>query len=163
MENKISKSAEELGIETLESFCQEIHSRLGLKDDEVTCIIQDVVTVVFLRKGKNYKESKTKVPQVWMKTECFKLCFIQHNSNTVELYWIETFAKCKGMGTDIMNTILDVADELGVKVRAIPADFDHGHNGTKAFAMLRRLREWYVSFGFQNSIIKKAVYTYNPS
>ena len=153
------KTADELGIETLELYCETLRQRLGIEIDQVQTIIQpEIGTNVLIKRNspKRYTEIKTNVPTFKMENECFKLSFIQHDKDTVELYWIEIFEKCKGMGSDIMNTILDVADECDVDIRTIPADFDTTGSKYDIFT----LRKWYESFGFRNGFYKKAVYTY---
>lgn len=152
-------TCDELGIETLETYCDELRMRLGIEVNQVQTVIQkQVFTDVLVKKNspKRYHEQKDNVPTFNMENECFKLSFLQHDENTVELYWIETFEKCKGMGSDLMNTILDVADDLGIDIRTIPADFD----GVKGKYDIFTLRKWYESFGFTNGFYKKAVYTY---
>lgn len=151
------KTASELGIETLELFADTVRERLGVGYEQVTCYISDIQTSVCRVNARGrYEETKPKCAVFSMTTDCFRLDLIQHNSKCVEIYWIETYDRCKGQGTDIMNTILDVADELQIDVRAIPADFDSGGD----FRLLVRLRDWYRSFGFVASKFNREVFMY---
>ena len=152
------KTADELGIETLEMFADTVRERLGVEFDQVTCYISDIETNVqkYNARGR-YIEHKPKCAVFSMITDYFKLDFIQHNKTCVEIYWVEVFNRCKGQGTDIMNIILDVADEQQIDIRTIPADFI---NPTKSSNVLARLRDWYRSFGFIQSKFKKEVFIY---
>ena len=82
--------------------------------------------------------------------ECMKLQIMERSSTEVELFWIETGEKCKGLGSDIVNSILDTADELKKNVVVLPVDFDTEWSGMSPINYLRRLRAWYKSFGFKS-------------
>lgn len=151
------KTASELGIETLELFADTVRERLGVEYEQVNCYISDIQTSVCrVNASGRFEETKPKCAVFSMMTDCFRLDLIQHNQKCVEIYWIETFDRCKGQGTDIMNTILDVADEQQIDVRAIPADI--ASNGDHR--LLVRLRDWYRSFGFVAGKLQKEVFIY---
>ena len=152
---RINKNGESQKImvmnsELMEMFVSVLSERITF--NSVTGVINEsLVTEVLDYKNRRYREVKNRVPQLTMMNECIKLSFIPCNNNTIELFWIETLTeKCQGYGTEVMNHILDVADELGINIRTIPADFDHGETGYAAMKMLNRLRAWYESFGFEN-------------
>jgi len=151
-------TAAELGIQTLENFADAVRERLGFPAENVKCVIQDIWTDVSKvnRRGR-FMEKKTQCATFNMKNDCYHLSLIQHNSQCVEVYWIQVFDKCKGLGTEIMNHILDIADEQGIDVRAIPSDFD---NPTKDPRVLVKLRDWYRSFGFVAGKLQKEVFVY---
>jgi len=59
--------------------------------------------------------------------------------------------KGKGIGTDLLNTILDYCDEKGYKLFLHPFPLDYTKdkfNLKKALPLFYRLRDWYLSFGF---------------
>lgn len=86
--------------------------------------------------------------------EKFKIQFTPVSSNTVELQWIEVFDNGNGLGTDLMNDILDVSDKTGINIKVLPVDFKCNEFG----GYLNRLREWYRSFGFTSKIYNKTPY-----
>ena len=94
---------------------------------------------IFRTKGVSY--------QMKIKNEDYRLSLIPNNSNSIEVWWIQVYKKGNGLGTDIMNNILDVSDELGIGVKVIPVDID-----SEEFVKgnLYRLRGWYRSFGFKS-------------
>ena len=160
LEIKNGKTADELGIELMEGFCEVVRERLNFPMEQVKCRIQDIWTDVLISPTKGvYRESKSQCPIFSMENDCFKLDFCQHDNKTVEIYWLEVKEKCKGMGTEIMNTILDVADEYAVNIRVIPSDFDIKGTNYNIYS----LRRWYISFGFINSINHPAVFTYKTA
>ena len=73
--------------------------------------------------------------------------------NAVELWWLEVQSKNSGRGTELLNTLLDVIDELGLNLYLTPVPFSPGGK-VKTNAELSnaffRLRNWYLSFdGFE--------------
>ncbi|WP_289063843.1 hypothetical protein [uncultured Zobellia sp.] len=77
----------------------------------------------------------------------FRLSLIPNNNHSIEIWWIQVYNKGNKLGTEIMNKILDVSDELGVGVKVIPVDIDNPDGKVRN---LYRLRDWYRSFGFVN-------------
>jgi len=156
-----------MNSELMEMFVSELSKKVQFNSINGE-INKQLVTEVLDFKNRRYREVKNRVPQLNMENECIKLSFIPCNNNTIELFWIETLTeKCQGYGTEIMNHILDVADELGINVRTIPADFNHdAQTFTESKKMLNRLRAWYESFGFTNEYKnnkKQPTYIYKHS
>ena len=59
--------------------------------------------------------------------------------------------KGKGIGTDLLNTILDYCDDKGYKLFLHPFPLDYtreNFNIKKALPLFYKLRNWYKSFGF---------------
>lgn len=94
---------------------------------------------VFRQKGCTY--------QIGYQNQNFRLSLTPLNSNTIEIWWIQVFNKGNGLGSDIMNNILDISDEMGIGVKVIPVDID---NEEMKVENLYRLRNWYKSFGFKS-------------
>ena len=70
----------------------------------------------------------------------------------IELWWLEINDKGNGLGTEIMNNILDIIDELGEKLYLTPVPFvTSGKYKTNMDYHNRflKLRGWYESFGFE--------------
>jgi GNAT superfamily N-acetyltransferase len=68
----------------------------------------------------------------------------------IYLAGIYVFNKGKGIGTDVMNTILDYCDENNYKLylHPFPPEFSKENlNEKKALLRFYKLRDWYKSFG----------------
>jgi hypothetical protein len=150
-------TTEELGVELLSMFGDEIRMKLDVPLSNIGTYVTNIHTEVASGNGR-YSEKKHQTPMFELKTDCFRLAFTKHSDDTIELYWIEVFDKCKGMGSELMNIILDTADEMGVNVRCIPTDM----KGDGNIKTLYRIRDWYRSFGFEAGKLAKAVFTYSP-
>lgn len=136
-------------VETLEDFTTLLSHNLNLSPEDWLPMITPMLTDVYWEaKNKRYSESKDEMHLMNYEDECVKLQISAVSNDCVELQWIEIKEKCKGMGSNIMNTILDTADELKVDVRVLPVDFDPGN--TKPIVYLRWLRDWYKSFEFKS-------------
>ena len=110
-------------------------------------------------KLKNYKEDKYGEYFLYENDVC-KLQFYELTESIVELFWIEVNYKNKGMGTLLLNKILDAADEVNVEIKLIPIPL---HSCEFDFESKRRLRNWYESFGFRSkSTLSPAMY-YSPN
>lgn len=129
----------------MEKFVIELSSRLELKPLDFLPRIQN--TGISVQNGcKRYSERKMTRTLNYL-SDKYKLIFSEYDNQTVELWWIEVFNKGIGLGTEILNSILNVSDELEIRVRVIPVDFD---NKEKKIENLIRLRDWYKSFGFKS-------------
>jgi len=129
----------------LEKFVIELSSKLGLKPMDFIPLIQN--TGISVQNGyKRYNESK-RTRTLNYQCDEYKLILSEYNNQTIELWWIQVFNKGKGLGSEILNTILDLSNEMGTRIRVIPVDFD---NKEKKIENLVRLRKWYKSFGFES-------------
>ena len=134
----------------LENFCTRLAENIGFDCDEWFPHIKDGwVSVFWEQKKRQYENKKSNKHTMKYEDECLKLEIMEVSPTEVEIFWIETKDKCKGMGSDIVNKVLDTADEMGVDVRVLPVDFDTEWSGLEPIQYLRRLREWYKSFGFK--------------
>jgi hypothetical protein len=98
-------------------------------------------------KGKSWVKSNYGKDMLYLKTQHFSIVFASSSINTVELYILQVKDKGKGIGTEAMNQVLDVADGLGINVCLIPS----GYQDRDDMAYHQFLRSWYASFGFVSS------------
>jgi len=80
-------------------------------------------------------------------TEEWTLIITPFNDGGIEIYKIEASKSKGGIGTKLMNMVLDAADELGVSVNLVPVPFTnrYGIEGINKYKLI----SWYVSFGFK--------------
>ena len=70
--------------------------------------------------------------------------------DTMYLEKIEVYQKNKGLGTDLLNKILDYCDEKNITLFLGPYPFDLANKPLKAkLNGFLRLKNWYESFGFE--------------
>ena len=136
---KSSKSEREI----LKDFQIKLNDRMRLNQNNWNKYSFEKRLMVF-HKNKRFRTTGFSY-QMEFKNEDYRLSLIPHNSNTIEIWWIQVYTKGNGLGTDIMNIILDISDELGIGVKVIPVDID---NKECKKGNLYRLRDWYKSFGF---------------
>ena len=149
---------------TLEIFATELAPKLGFDVHQWVPIVQNSAAEVWWEeKNKRYRSPKKQKHTMVYEDECLKLQLMERSSTDVELFWIETNDKCKGLGSETINHILDTADELGINVIVLPVDFDTEWSGMKPIEYLRRLRNWYKSFGFKKftPLTPELKYTHN--
>ena len=137
---------------TLNLFIKGLSKKLGLKfsdfDEEFGPKTTNVTMFDKKKRVKSKRFNQSKVVRSFS-YQCneYILQFLELTENEIELYWIEVKCKrCKGYGTELMNKILNVCDDLNIKLKAIPCDFDNPNCESN---LLLRLREWYRSFGFK--------------
>jgi len=117
---------------------------------------------------KTYKEIE-KVKKVFdVETSDYSLQFANISEGLLELCVIIVNNPGKGLGTEIMNHILDTSDELNITIKTVPApikdvsEIFFGNSKHQDFEIVKRLRKYYFSLGFRYSITSKAVMFYKP-
>ena len=113
------------------------------------------------RKGRvKYKESSNKpLPTSYLVTDEYFITLYEQGG-IIELFVIDVFNTGKGLGTKIMNHMLDVADEMNVKIKLIPIAYRA--SGTINFERdCARLKRFYMDFGFVPTSISPYL-TYTP-
>jgi len=113
------------------------------------------------RKGRiTYKETSNKpAPTSYLSTDEYYITLYEQGG-IIELFIIDVFDSGKGLGTKIMNHMLDVADEMNVKIKLIPIAYRA--SGTKDFERdCARLKRFYMDFGFVPTPISPYL-TYTP-
>lgn len=83
-------------------------------------------------------------------------CYKKNIPNCMFLEHIEVDKKSKGLGTHIMNIILDVCDEMNESLTCVPTDIQ-GKPGK-----LEKIRSWYSSLEFKKVINNSIFYRYSP-
>jgi len=83
-------------------------------------------------------------------------CYDNNITNGMFLEHIEVDNKSKGLGTLIMNIILDVCDEMKESLTCVPTDIV-GKTGK-----LDKIRNWYSSLEFKKVKNNSIFYRYNP-
>jgi|TARA_R110000823_G_C15811931_1_gene488335 hypothetical protein len=110
-------------------------------DHKITLIDHDFISVPF--KTKMYTKEYFKKVRHTIHSDQIQVEFYTKSKDTVELWWMETKPKGKGMGTMVLNNILDAADELGINIILCPIPQGEG-------AMpITKLRKWYSEFDFK--------------
>jgi len=169
-------------ILTLDTFIRELSKKLGVKPSDwlfqpsYPCRTSSTFIPFNQRNRKKQKRKEVKfektVPTFILQTEKFKLIMSAVSEFKVEIFMIKSLKEIKGIGTNLMNNILDVSDELGINVDVIPSDYDvefrkkfeespdtiKGQGLTK---YMKFLVSWYKSFGFKSSMFTPKL-TYYP-
>jgi len=100
--------------------------------------------------GKVYKEESDFEQHIEFRNEDFVFVLNAYNNDTVELYWLENISGKKGIGTNLMNILLDIADELNIKVRlcAVPFAAKKIFSNSDTYKAAIRLYNFYMDFDF---------------
>lgn len=91
--------------------------------------------------------------------ESYRLVISVASQNSVKLQYIEVLEEGKGLGTTIMNCILDAADELGIQIDVFASPFKTKYANVPMSKLTRamkkaqvkdtiRLINWYREFNF---------------
>ena len=158
MENyKIVEMTEEQLAETLQDpkmvlqlFMGQFVERNGLDHSNVHATIFNKGTETFW-KGRTWTEWVSECAGIGYETDEFNIVFAEKSTDTIELYMIEAKERGKGIGTELLNQVLDLADEFGINIQLVPTPYKNVND--KRYCSF--LREWYASFGFKSNI-------YNP-
>jgi hypothetical protein len=149
--------------EALESFVKEFSKMTNIPFDEFDNGYNERVseTLIYQKNNKFKKFKENRFGEFYKyENDIYKLKFCALNENLVELYWIEVYNNNKGIGTKLMNDILDAADEVNVEIKLIPIPLYSFNDDLESKI---RLRNWYKSFGFRSkSTLTPAMY-YSPN
>ena len=114
-------------------------------------ISSDHVKVPF--KGKRYfKQYKSHI-RGSVHSNKIQIEFNSKSENEVELWWIQCENSGIGLGTIILDKVLDIADHFGIKITLCPIPLDGGD--------ISKLRQWYTKFGFKGNMFSPYM-TYTP-
>ncbi len=94
-----------------------------------------------------------------MENKEFVLNFVEITDNAISLTYINVYNQGQGLGTELMNTILDVADEVQVAITTFASPFKDKYANIPAEELTRSMKrymtkstnkliEWYESFDF---------------
>lgn len=127
-------------------FADKFHENIG----GTRIIFAHMTKSIYLdRPGKKpYKyNSSIAEPTCYFDSPSYHIC-IFYNRDVLELHLMDVVDKNKGLGTRLMNAILDAADDLGMKVKLIPIAYQS--SDTPNFVSdCDRLKTFYKSFGFK--------------
>lgn len=98
-----------------------------------------------------------------MENEDFVLNFVEITDNAISLTYINVYNQGQGLGTELMNTLLDVADEVEVGITTFASPFEAKYANIPAEKLTRsmirhmtkatnKLIEWYESFDFSKYV-----------
>jgi len=93
-------------------------------------------------------------------TDEWSLTINPYNNKGIEIFKIEAKKSKSGVGSNLMNNILDIADELNLEVNLVPVPFQNRFGVIPAKENI--LRDWYKSFGFVTKPFT-TYFTYKPN
>lgn len=155
-----------MALDTLEWFATGLAKKIGISpSDWAPRIAHHSSRVWDINKKKPYYEEKPSLHIMSYEDECFRLEISEVSEDCVELLWLKVSDKCKGRGTELVNSVLDTADEMGIKVKVLPVDYEPNliGNQTTDIDYLKWLRDWYKSFEFKSYSTLTPALMYNPS
>ena len=119
----------------------------------------------YLPSGKIYREETDTQAHMEFITEDYRFVLNAYNDDTIELYWIQNLSGKKGIGTMLMNNLLDIADEMQIKIRLIAVPFAEKKIFSKndLYRAFIRLASYYNSFDFKRPKSNSAEFIYDPS
>jgi hypothetical protein len=153
-------------LDTLEYFATILAEKIGITpNDWFPRVSYHSSNVWNISKNKMYYEEKEQLHIMSYEDECFRLEISEVSADCVELLWLKVNDKCKGKGTEIVNNVLNTADEMGIKVKVLPVDFQPNLIGNQKTSMdyLKWLRDWYRSFEFKSYSNFTPALMYYPS
>jgi hypothetical protein len=93
-------------------------------------------------------------------TDEYSVTFCPSDNRVIELYKIEIKKPKCGIGTNLMNLILDVCDNMNIKCALIPVgEFRNRYGKTTPTDVLI---QWYGSFGFKKNVLTH-YFIYTPN
>ena len=142
--------ADRIMLNFMENTFKDLHDVPNL-EKTVKHISSDHVEVPF--KGKRYfKQYKSHV-RGSVHSNKTQIEFNSKSENEVELWWIQCENRGIGLGTILLNKVLDISDYFGIKITLCPIPLDGGD--------ISKLRTWYASFGFKGNTFSPYM-TYTP-
>ena len=104
----------------------------------------------------------------------FKLIIHIKDADNIGIHYLEVEEQGKGIGSDIMNIILDLCDDLKFDVELFATAFKSKYANVPIPELTKnmikhqdmanqRLRSWYNSFGFRSDMFKPFMMTYKAS
>ena len=155
-----------MALDTLEWFATGLAKKIGISPNDWAPRITNHSSRVWdINKNKPYREDKLSLHVMSYEDECFRLEISEVSEDCVELLWLKVNDSCKGRGTELVNSVLDTADEMGIKVKVLPVDYEPTLMGNQTTTMdyLKWLRDWYKSFEFKSYSTFTPALMYNPS
>jgi hypothetical protein len=141
-----------MSLDTLECFATILAEKIGITSNDWFPQRSNHQSFVYdFNKNKMHREEKKDLHIMSYEDECFRLEISEVSEDCVELLWLKVNDNCKGKGTELVNSVLDTADEMGIKVKVLPVDFETNLMGNQKTSLdyLKWLRDWYKSFDFK--------------
>lgn len=131
----------------LQIFVGEFVERNGYDHSKVKAEISETKNTATYWKGKEWYNTKQNSALIGLQHKTFSIIFGEGTTDSVEVYMIEAKKQGKGVGTRVMEQVLDLADDLGINVTLIPTPYKNQDDQ----AYLSFLRQWYYDLGFDHS------------
>lgn len=140
------------GIRTLEMFIMTYSEKsiLDISENEWIPMVRPHKSRVNWKSigfSNNYTEIDDQKCIISYEDDCIRLEFSNVNDTTIELLFLNVQDKCKGLGSKVLNNILDICDEMGLILKVLPINYEvpkDMYMTDKEY--LKWLREWYKSF-----------------
>jgi len=121
----------------------------GYDHSKVKAEISESKNTATYWKGKKWYNTKKNTALIGLQHKTFSIIFGEGTTDSIEVYMIETKKQGKGVGTRVMEQVLDLADDFGLDVTVIPTAYKNQDD----HAYLSFLRQWYYDLGFDHSAI----------
>ncbi len=132
----------------LQLFMSEFVERNGYDHAKVKADLLEAKSTETMWKGKLWKSRQKNTAMIGLQHKTFSIIFAEGTTDSIEVYMIESKLQNKGVGTRIMEQVLDLADELELNVTLTPTPYKNV-NDDKYCAFLR---QWYFDLGFDHSV-----------
>ncbi len=131
----------------LQIFMGSFVDKYGYDHSKVKAEISETKNTATYWKGKEWYNTKKNSALIGLQHKTFSIIFGEGTTDSIEVYMIETKKQGKGVGTRVMEQVLDLADELGLDVTLIPTAYKNQND----MQYLSFLRQWYYDLGFDHS------------
>jgi len=149
----------ELTTEELEKFLEDPKNvvqmfmgafveKYGYDHNKVKASISETKGTETMWKGKLWNSTSTNAGMIGLQHPTFNLVLSENTTDCIEVYMISAKKQGRGIGTRVMEQVLDLADELGIDVTLIPSPYKNKND--KQY--LSFLRKWYYDLGFDHNM-----------
>jgi GNAT superfamily N-acetyltransferase len=131
----------------LQVFMGAFVDKYGYDHSKVKAEIAESKNTATYWKGKEWYNTKENSALIGLFHKTFNIIFGEGTTDSIEVYMIETKKQGKGVGTRVMEQVLDLADDLGLDITLIPTAYKNQNDPQ----YLSFLRQWYYDLGFDHS------------
>ena len=132
----------------LQIFMGEFVERNGYDHSKVKAELLETKGTETMWKGKLWKSEQKNSALIGLQHKTFSIIFGEGTTDSVEVYMIEAKLQNKGVGSRIMEQVLDLADDLGINITLTPTPYKNVNDES----YLAFLRQWYYDLGFDHSL-----------
>ena len=144
----------------LQIFMSSFVEKYGYDHNAVKAEILETKGTHTMWKGKLWKSEQKNTALIGLQHKTFSLILGEGTTDSIEVYMIEAKMQNRGIGTRVMEQVLDLADEFGVNVTLIPTPYKNVDD--EKYCSF--LRQWYYDLGFDHSPLSPIMtYTYKES